>query len=152
MEAKKALKIGGRLSTAILLFLTACGAKPQVTTSIESCGGEVEVDVVPGVLEKITVPGLDLEYTVNDDGSFTYSSKPKFTDNYPSTRQIGDLNGKHLEVELQGDTDGDGRQNVLFKSVCPATQTPTIVPQPSETPIGLLKGNIKSASPSRPRI
>lgn len=140
-------KYGPGVGLAILAtVLSACGAKPQITTSIENCGGEAEVDVAPGVLQKITVPGLDLQYIINEDGSLTYFSKPKFTDNPPSTRQIGDLNGEHLIVELQGDTDGDGRQNVVFQSVCPIAPTPTITPQPSETPTGLLKGIVRSTS------
>ncbi len=140
MEAKKVFYTSGSLSAAVLLLLTACGAKSQITTTIESCGGQEEVDAQPGVLRKMTAPGITIEYMVNPDGSLTWFSKPPFTDIPPFTgRPLGKITEKHLLIDLQGDTDGDGGQNAVFKSVCPDP-----LPKPSETPIGLLKGNVRS--------
>lgn len=125
--------------TVLATVLSACGAKPQITTNIESCGGQEEVDAQPGVLRKTDAPGITIEYMVNPDGSITWFSKPPFTDIPPFTgRPLGEITKKHLLVDLQGDTDGDGWQNIKFESVCPVPPTPTISPQPSETPTGYL--------------
>jgi len=79
----------------------ACGAKPQVITIIKNCDGEAEVDAAPGVLQKIEVPGINIKFIVNPDGSITYFSNPPFTDIPPvENRPIGILNKKHLELTL----------------------------------------------------
>lgn len=111
-----------------LLGISACSSSgPVATHEIVRCGGVTEVDVPPGSLEEISVPGLSLEYIVNADGTVTYYSEPRFTDDIPSIRRVGDLEKNHLGVILQGDTDGDGSQNVVFESICP-------VPAPKQTP------------------
>lgn len=140
------LRISGLLFLSYIL--AACGAKPQVTTTIENCGGEAEVDAAPGVLQRIKVPGMDIQFIVNpDDGSITYFSKPSFTDVPPvENRPIGILKEEHLEVTLQGDIDGDGNQDIKFRSVCPTPPKPTPSPQPQETPTGYLKGPGRLAS------
>ncbi|MFH0979543.1 MAG: hypothetical protein V1803_01185 [Candidatus Roizmanbacteria bacterium] len=137
VEVITALKKLGRVGLVLIATLTACGVKPSVTHTIESCGGKTEVDTASGSLEEIKAPGIELQYKVNDDGTITYLSKPAFTDSPPSERSIGNLNDSHLKVNLLGDTDNDGKQNIEFQSVCPA-------PQPTETPIGLLKGTMRS--------
>ena len=120
-------------------LLAACEAKPAVTTTIGNCGGEAEVDVAPGELQKILAPNIEFEFIVNDNGSITYYSSPKFTDFPPSVRHIGDLDSG-IDVDLEGDTNKNGKQNIIFKSDCPAP-TPTFSPI---TPTGLLKGNARS--------
>lgn len=112
-------------------LLAACGAKPQITTTIGSCGGQEEVDAQPGVLREIVAPGITIEYMVNPKGDVTWFSDPPFTDISPFTgRPLGKITEKHLQVDLQGDTDGDGNYNVKFESVCPA---PTPSPQSHAT-------------------
>jgi len=132
----------------IFSLLVACRAKPQVTTSIESCGGEAKVDAAPGVLQEIKAPGMNIKFIVNlNDGSITYFSEPPFTDIPPvEKRPIGILNQKHLEFGLLGDTDGNGWQDILVRSVCPVSPKPTLSPQPPATPTGYLKGPGRLAS------
>ena len=149
---KKYGQYGLRVSGLLLLgYLgVACGAKPQVITIIKNCDGEAEVDAAPGVLQKIEVPGINIKFIVNPDGSITYFSNPPFTDIPPvENRPIGILNKKHLELTLQGDIDGGGNQDITFRSVCPTPPKPTPPPQPSGTPIGSLKGSGRIASTPR---
>ncbi len=125
--------------TVLATVLSACGAKPQITTTIESCGGQEEVDAQPGVLRKIVAPGITMEYMVNPDGSTTWFSKPRFTDIPPyAGRPLGGTTEEHLLADLQGDIDGDGNQDIKFKSVCPTPSKPTLSPQPPATPTGYL--------------
>lgn len=148
-EITKKYGPGAALAVFGLIVLPGCGPpKPQITTTIESCNNlQEEVDAQPGVLRRIVAPGISIEFMVNLDGSVTWFSKPAFTDITPFTgRPIGKITEEHLLVDLQGDTDGDKNQNIIFRSICPAAPTPTISPQPSETPIGLLKGNIRSTA------
>jgi hypothetical protein len=121
-------------SLGLLFFTTACGVNPNITHTINSCGGETEIDVQPGVLEEIKAPGIDLQYEVKQDGSIRWYSDPEFYDVPPSERSIGNTEEKHLKVKLLGDTDGNGRQDIIFKSVCPVPATPTPQPKATLTP------------------
>jgi hypothetical protein len=132
METPAKLRIKFLTSLGLLFLTTACGVKPITTHTINSCGGETEIDVKPGDLEQIKAPGIDLKYKVLPDGRVKWYSNPEFYDVPPSKRSIGNIDGKHLDVELLGDTDGNGRQDIRFKSVCPVPATP--IPQPKGTP------------------
>lgn len=117
---------------------------PAVTHEISECGGQTEVDIAQGSLERIKAKqGGEVDITVNGNGTITLNGMTMNVG--PNEYFFGALSENHLALGIQGDVDGDGGINLSARSVCPVKPTPT--PKPSPTPYSYLgKGSARLAS------
>jgi len=127
------VKIGFYTGVGLTMTGILSGCGPQgaaVTHEIANCNGETEIDMAPGSLEKVKASkgGADAEIIINKDETITINGITMAVQ--PNDYFFGDRTKNHLVVQVQGDTDSDGKTNILAKSVCPA---PPPTPMPTST-------------------
>lgn len=131
METSSKFKLAG---TALVLFLNACGAQPNIKYESSSCGDTRILDLKPGDRVDLTDAGEGkFDFSVDDNGNIVVPGvSDKITDPNSVDYIIGDSTNEHYIVRPVRGGDGD----VQIEKNCPApppTQTPSPTPQ-FETP------------------
>jgi len=138
---KYGFKVGGLLLIAYIG--AACGAQPNIKFEMTDCGGVRGLELKPGDVVDLGDVGPEVNFKIDNDGRIVPSSKDIFGVTDPGQEYwFGDREKPYYLVRDQGDPDSNGLTNIEIEKVCPPKSTPS--PQPSETPIGFLKGNVRS--------
>ncbi len=135
-ELPTPLKFGLYTTVGLGVMAVLGGCMPQspgVIHEIADCGGQTEIDIAQGSLEKIKAnKGGEAKVIFNEGGTITLNGITM--DANPNEYYFGELSENHLALEIQGDVDNDGKMNLSAESVCPAPPKPTATVSPTPTP------------------